>query len=136
MPKIFVQLAKSLACQNTPSNAGWVKASKNGKSITWKKINDDSKDLPNVGGMTLRDAMHILENKGFRVRYSGLGKSSRICHCSAKSCSFGFEISCTTIFQIVMCPIISDKENNFNYNFFKPFDLARIFHATPIVLGN
>ena len=30
--------------------------------------------FPIPAGMTLRDAMHILENKGFRVRYSGLGK--------------------------------------------------------------
>jgi cell division protein FtsI (penicillin-binding protein 3) len=70
----FRTVGEELGLQNAPSSAGWVKASKNGNSIVWKKVKDESKDLPNVGGMTLRDAMHILENKGFRVRYSGLGK--------------------------------------------------------------
>ena len=70
----FRTIGEELGLQNAPSSAGWVKASKNGNSIVWKKVKDESKDLPNVGGMTLRDAMHILENKGFKVRYSGLGK--------------------------------------------------------------
>jgi len=70
----FRTIGQELGLQNAPSSAGWVKASKNGNSITWKKVYNERKDLPNVSGMTLRDAIHILENKGFRVRYSGLGK--------------------------------------------------------------
>ena len=70
----FRTVDEELGLQNAPSTAGWVKAKKNGNSIAWGKVEDTDKDLPNISGMTLRDAMHILENKGFRVRYSGLGK--------------------------------------------------------------
>lgn len=70
----FRTVGEELGLQNTPSNAGLVKATKNGNSVIWRKVEDSDKDLPNISGMTLRDAMHILENKGFRVRYSGLGK--------------------------------------------------------------
>jgi cell division protein FtsI (penicillin-binding protein 3) len=70
----FRTVGEELGLQNVPSSAGWVKATKTGNSVAWRKIEDENKDLPNISGMTLRDAMHILENKGFRVRYSGLGK--------------------------------------------------------------
>lgn len=70
----FRTVGEELGLQNTPNSAGWVKATKKGNSVAWRKIEDENKDLPNISGMTLRDAMHILENKGFRVRYSGLGK--------------------------------------------------------------
>jgi cell division protein FtsI (penicillin-binding protein 3) len=67
-------VGEELGLQNAPSSAGWVKVIKNGNSVAWRKIANENKDLPNVSGMTLRDAMHLLENKGFKVRYSGLGK--------------------------------------------------------------
>ncbi len=70
----FRTVSEELGLQNAPNSAGWVKATKNGNSVAWRKIENADKDLPNMTGMTLRDAMHILENKGFRVRYSGLGK--------------------------------------------------------------
>ena len=70
----FRTVSEELGLQNAPTTAGWVKAKKNGNSVVWRKIEDADKDLPNLAGMTLRDAIHILENKGFRVRYSGLGK--------------------------------------------------------------
>jgi cell division protein FtsI (penicillin-binding protein 3) len=70
----FRTVSEELGLQNAPTTAGWVKAKKNGNSVAWRKIEDADRDLPNLAGMTLRDAMHILENKGFRVRYSGIGK--------------------------------------------------------------
>ncbi len=33
--------------------------------------------MPDVRGMSLRDAVHLLENSGYRVRYSGKGKVLR-----------------------------------------------------------
>ncbi|AFK02816.1 penicillin-binding protein transpeptidase [Emticicia oligotrophica DSM 17448] len=71
----FRTVNEELGIQNSPSSAGWVKASKNGSSVAWQRV-EDRKDLPDVSGMSLRDAIHILENKGFKVRYSGLGKVS------------------------------------------------------------
>lgn len=69
----FRTVAETLGLQNVPSNAGWAKAVKNGNSIAWRKVNETT-DVPNVEGMTLRDAIYLLENKGYKVKYSGLGK--------------------------------------------------------------
>ncbi len=70
----FRTIHEELGILNTPNTAGWVKAVANDKSISWKKVQKSSNEIPNVKGMTLRDAIHVLENKGFRVKYSGLGK--------------------------------------------------------------
>ncbi|MBE9465745.1 penicillin-binding protein [Dyadobacter subterraneus] len=40
----------------------------------WKSQNIESKDVPDLQGMPMRDALYILENKGFRVTFKGSGK--------------------------------------------------------------
>jgi cell division protein FtsI (penicillin-binding protein 3) len=40
----------------------------------WKPQNIGSKDVPDLQGMAMRDALFILENKGFRVTFKGSGK--------------------------------------------------------------
>ncbi|WP_337042621.1 penicillin-binding transpeptidase domain-containing protein [Emticicia sp. 17c] len=72
----FRTIGETLGLQNVPSNAGWAKAVKNGNAIAWRKLEGESAELPNVSGMTLRDALYLLENKGYKVKYSGLGKVS------------------------------------------------------------
>jgi len=52
----------------------WVRSARNGSGINWKKT-QASKDLvPNVMGMTFRDAVFLLENSGLRVSYQGKGR--------------------------------------------------------------
>jgi cell division protein FtsI (penicillin-binding protein 3) len=52
----------------------WVRSSRNGSGINWKKA-QTSKDLvPDVMGMTFRDAVFLLENSGLRVNYEGKGR--------------------------------------------------------------
>jgi cell division protein FtsI (penicillin-binding protein 3) len=52
----------------------WVRASKEASSIVLKK-NPIVKDLvPNVTGMTFRDAIYLLEKSGMRVYYGGKGR--------------------------------------------------------------
>lgn len=52
----------------------WVRSSRNGSGINWKKA-QASKDLvPDVMGMTFRDAVFLLENSGLRVSYEGKGR--------------------------------------------------------------
>jgi cell division protein FtsI (penicillin-binding protein 3) len=52
----------------------WVRSSRNGSGINWKKA-QASKDLvPDVMGMTFRDAVFLLENSGLRVNYEGRGR--------------------------------------------------------------
>lgn len=67
-------IAEELSLQNTPEDAGWVRTQVKGTSVGWKKITENAKNIPDLTGMTLRDALFILENMGYRVRYSGLGK--------------------------------------------------------------
>jgi cell division protein FtsI (penicillin-binding protein 3) len=66
-------VAERFDLPNAPTHAGWVKAV-NGNTVSWKKINEKSAELPDLKGLTLRDALPLLENRGYRVRYSGVGK--------------------------------------------------------------
>lgn len=52
----------------------WIKSVKNGNSAVWKK-NEVIKDhVPDVTGMTFRDAIYLLEKTGLRVSYEGKGR--------------------------------------------------------------
>jgi cell division protein FtsI (penicillin-binding protein 3) len=54
----------------------WVKAAKNGNAITWRR-NDVVRDhVPDVVGMTFRDAIYVLERSGLRVVHEGKGRVS------------------------------------------------------------
>lgn len=57
--------------------ARWVKTEINNNSITWNQVQDGAERVPDVRGMTLKDALFILENKNLEVRYSGLGRVSQ-----------------------------------------------------------
>lgn len=52
----------------------WVKSSISNKSIQWVSNPVGHAIVPDVKGMTLRDALYLLENKGLRVQYSGRGR--------------------------------------------------------------
>jgi cell division protein FtsI (penicillin-binding protein 3) len=73
----IVMLANELGVSNhSTTEDEWVKAIKNGNAITWKK-NSIVKDLvPDVTGMTFRDAIYLLEKSGLRVYYDGKGRVS------------------------------------------------------------
>lgn len=52
----------------------WVKARINNNSIDWSKLDTKESVVPDVRGMTLRDALYLLENKKMKVTYSGNGR--------------------------------------------------------------
>lgn len=52
----------------------WVKASRNGNSVSWKKATSGNGIVPDVSGMTFRDALYLLERSGLRVFYEGKGR--------------------------------------------------------------
>jgi cell division protein FtsI (penicillin-binding protein 3) len=54
----------------------WVAAGVLDNSISWTQRKMPEGAVPDVSGMTLRDAIYILENKGLRVKYSGNGRVS------------------------------------------------------------
>jgi cell division protein FtsI (penicillin-binding protein 3) len=52
----------------------WASASINQNFINWKRKTVLPDRLPDVTGMTLRDALYILENKGLIVKWQGRGR--------------------------------------------------------------
>jgi cell division protein FtsI (penicillin-binding protein 3) len=59
---------------HTQSEDEWVRATKIGSSINWKK-NIAGKDIvPDVKGMSFRDAIYLLEQSGLKVFYEGKGR--------------------------------------------------------------
>jgi len=60
----------------TPSN--WIVSEKDGDQMNLRKRDSFDRDyegrMPNVIGMGLRDAIFVLENRGFKVSHKGVGK--------------------------------------------------------------
>jgi len=66
-------IGTELNIDSQPGTDGWVKAEVQGARVQW--VSQTTKDqVPDLRGMTLRDALHLLENRGFRVRFQGFGK--------------------------------------------------------------
>ncbi|NOT74099.1 MAG: transpeptidase family protein [Cyclobacteriaceae bacterium] len=65
----------------------WIKAVKTGSSVAWKKNTVIKDHVPDVQGMTLRDAIYLLEKTGLRVVHEGKGRVSE------QSLSPGMKIS-------------------------------------------
>ncbi|HEX2968441.1 MAG TPA: penicillin-binding protein [Bacteroidales bacterium] len=55
----------------------WVKTRENGDTIRLASVRHEKGLVPDVRGMSLRDAVFILENSGLNVRFSGKGKVLR-----------------------------------------------------------
>ena len=56
----------------------WVQAVVDDSSrIAWKPKKVPMESVPDVRGMSLRDALYLLENKGLRVEYEGKGRVNR-----------------------------------------------------------
>jgi cell division protein FtsI (penicillin-binding protein 3) len=53
---------------------GWVKSIPVNRSIQWKANKTEAPVVPDVTGMSLRDALYVLENKGIKVVYQGKGR--------------------------------------------------------------
>jgi cell division protein FtsI (penicillin-binding protein 3) len=52
----------------------WIKAARNGNAVTWRKNPIVKDHVPDVQGMTLRDAIFLLEKSGLRVVHEGKGR--------------------------------------------------------------
>ncbi|UZD21077.1 penicillin-binding transpeptidase domain-containing protein [Algoriphagus halophytocola] len=71
LQEIFHELGLSA----TPVNAEeWVQTVSNDTKMEMKVNDTDKAQVPDVSGMSLRDALFILENKGLKVNYSGKGR--------------------------------------------------------------
>ncbi len=52
----------------------WIKADSQNRAYTWKPVPLQVGRVPDVSGMTLRDALYLLGNQGLKVRKVGLGR--------------------------------------------------------------
>lgn len=52
----------------------WVKAARNGSAVTWNKNAVSRDKVPDVTGMTFRDALYLLERSGLVVVHEGMGR--------------------------------------------------------------
>ena len=74
----LVNLSNNLGLSNhSVANSEWVKTKIIDNSIFWEGINSKIYLVPNVVGMTLKDAIFILESRGLNVSFSGRGRVLR-----------------------------------------------------------
>jgi cell division protein FtsI (penicillin-binding protein 3) len=59
------------------SNEDWVATRESGDTIRLASLKIQNGLVPDVRGMSLRDAIYVLENSGLRVRYNGRGRVLR-----------------------------------------------------------
>jgi cell division protein FtsI (penicillin-binding protein 3) len=59
------------------SREDWVKTRENGDTIRLEGVDLKKGLVPDVRGMSLRDAIYLLENSGLKVRYNGRGRVLR-----------------------------------------------------------
>ena len=64
-------ISSTLSIKNEPATEGWVEMTPTGR---WKSRPTRPDQVPDVRGLTLRDALFLLENRGFRVLVEGQGK--------------------------------------------------------------
>ncbi len=68
-------LCNELGISNhSKSEEVWVKAVKNGNAVNWIPNTVGNAIVPDVQGMTFRDALYLLEQAGLRVWYDGAGR--------------------------------------------------------------
>jgi len=72
----LIQISNKLGISNHSEapNAEWVKTQIVNNSVLWKENNLTPEQVPNVVGMTLKDAYFVLENAGLKVQIQGFGR--------------------------------------------------------------
>lgn len=71
----LTMLCNELGISNhSSSEEDWVRTSIKGNSINWRKNTIGQGIVPDVQGMTFRDALYLLEQAGLKVRYEGKGR--------------------------------------------------------------
>lgn len=71
----LTMLSNELGVSNhSTTEEEWIKAAKNGSSVVWKKNSIVKDHVPDVTGMSFRDAIYLLEKSGLRVSFEGRGR--------------------------------------------------------------
>lgn len=67
-------LCNEMGISNHGGESEWISANITNNAVLWNNRKVIQNLVPNVAGMTLKDALYLLENKGLRVNYSGNGR--------------------------------------------------------------
>ncbi len=68
-------VCNELGIANEPlTEEEWVRTSRTGNTVNWKKNTQGEGTVPDVSGMTFRDAIYLLEQSGLKVIYEGKGR--------------------------------------------------------------
>lgn len=59
---------------HSATESEWVRSSRSGNGVNWKKNTTGNNIVPDVTGMTFRDAIYLLESSGLQVFYEGKGR--------------------------------------------------------------
>jgi len=70
---LYVTNALKIPCKNA-INADWVNTATVSKTINLSEKKMQNGAVPNVVGMGLKDAIHLLENAGYNVKVNGVGR--------------------------------------------------------------
>lgn len=71
----LTMLSNELGVSNhSTTEEEWIKASISGSAVVWKKNVVVKDQVPDVMGMTYRDAIYLLEKSGLRVSFEGKGR--------------------------------------------------------------
>ena len=71
----LTMLCNELGVSNhTNTDEEWIKAVRNGNAVNWRKNTVIRGLVPDVQGMTLRDAIYLLEKNGLNVSHQGKGR--------------------------------------------------------------
>lgn len=71
----LTMLCNELGVSNhTNTEEEWIRAARNGSSVLWNNNTPRKDQVPNVQGMTFRDALFLLEKSGLRVEHQGKGR--------------------------------------------------------------
>lgn len=82
--------------QSQKAAENWVKTKVSGDEVYWTPNNLNPRKIPDVRGMTLRDALYVLENLGVQVQSKGRGRVS------TQSLTPGTSISKSTKIRLVL----------------------------------
>jgi cell division protein FtsI (penicillin-binding protein 3) len=64
-----------MSIETSPQTEGWTAVKQDSQNSFNYEIKYNKKNrVPDTRGMSLRDAMYVLENKGLKVRVKGIGK--------------------------------------------------------------
>jgi len=90
----LTMLCNELGISNHPNvEDDWVRAGIKANALEWNTTFNKDNFVPNVMGMTLKDAMYLLEKNGLYVNYEGVGRVKKQSIAVGKKVSKGERIT-------------------------------------------